>query len=131
MSRILTFNYDHNYQPIAPVLEILVDGYDDAKPSVSVLAFLDSGADGTMLPRNILDQIGAEFEDSVMLRGTAGGVQRTDRFTVRIGIGGQEVHAISAVAMPNNSEPIIGRDILNHFAITLNGPAATTEIQID
>lgn len=131
MTKFLTFDYNRHYTPIAPFVEVLVDGYDESKAAIPVLAFLDSGADGTMLPRNILDQIGATYEDSVLLRGTAGGLQRVDRYTVRIRIGEQEVHAISAVSIGIGGEPIIGRDVLNHFVITLNGLAGSTEIQTE
>ncbi len=69
-----------------------------ARPPTRVPAFVDSGADGTMLPEDILRAVGAEYEDTVRLRGAAGGVQQLDRYTVRIQIEHEIVHAVSAVA---------------------------------
>lgn len=131
MTRILTFDYDHSYHPAAPHIEVTVDGYNSEYEPATVFAFADSGADGTMLPRDILEAIGAEYADMVVLRGTAGGVQHLDRYTVRIRIADEAVHGIEAVATAPGGEPILGRDVLNAFIITLNGPANATEISFD
>jgi hypothetical protein len=131
MTRILTFDYDHSYHPAAPHIEIIVDGYDSEYEPVTLIAFADSGADGTMLPQDILEAVGAEYADTVVLRGPAGGVQHLDRYTVRIRIADEIVHGIEAAATVPNGEPILGRDVLNAFIITLNGPANVTEISLD
>ena len=72
MTRSLTFDYDHAYYPAAPQVEITVDGYDPDYVPVTLFVFADSGADGTMLPRDVLEAVGAEYADTVILRGTAG-----------------------------------------------------------
>jgi hypothetical protein len=41
------------------------------------------------------------------------------------------VHGIEAAATVPNGESILGRDVLNAFIITLNGPANVTEISLD
>jgi gag-polyprotein putative aspartyl protease len=131
MNRVLSFDYNQSYIPSAPFLPITIDGYESIKQSVTLSAFVDSGADGTMIPYPILQAVGAEYEDTVILRGTTGVAQRRDRYTVRIRIGNEIIHAISAVAIAAGSEPLIGRDVLNHLVVTLNGHASVTEIQID
>lgn len=131
MSRSSTFDYSTAYTPSAPFIPIAIDGYEPTKPSVIVLAFVDSGADGTMLPEDILRAVGAEYEDTVRLRGAAGGVQQLDRYTVRIQIEHEIVHAVSAVATASGSEALIGRDVLNYLVVTMNGPAGVTEVQIE
>lgn len=130
MTYILTFEYDHSYNPAAPHLEIMVDGYDSQYQPITLFAFVDSGADGTMLPWNVLEAIGAEYADTVVMRGMAGGVQHLDRYTVRIRIADKTVHGIEAVGTAINTEPILGRDLLNALNVTLNGPAHVTEISL-
>jgi hypothetical protein len=129
MSRVLTFEYDRAYNPVAPKIDVSVDGYVAGQYSV-LSAFVDSGADGTMLPENVLFSIDAEYADTLSLRGMAAGTQRVDRYTVRIRIAEYEVHAIAAVAIAAGSEPIIGRDVLNELVILLNGPAGVTEVTL-
>ena len=131
MSRIYTFDYETSYDPPAPFLPIAIDGYDETKQPIIVLAFVDSGADGTILPVEILQAVGAEYEDSVRLRGTAGGVQQLDRYSVRIQIQDEVIGSVSALAAPAGSEPLIGRDVLNHLVLTLNGLAGMAELQLD
>lgn len=131
MSRVLSFAYDSSYVPPAPFIPITIDGYFSNRSPVTVLAFADSGADGTMLPHDILIAVEAEYEDTVLLRGTAGGVQRLDRYTVRIRIEEKTIDSVSAVATAAGSEPLIGRDVLNHLVVTLNGSAGYTEVQVE
>ncbi|MDE0142589.1 MAG: hypothetical protein F4047_18930 [Caldilineaceae bacterium SB0670_bin_27] len=131
VSRVHSFAYDNSYDPPAPFILISVDGYISGRSPVTVPAFADSGADGTMLPRDILTAVEAEYADTVLLRGTAGGVQKLDRYTVRIRIEEKTIDSVSAVATAAGSEPLIGRDVLNHLVVTLNGTAGYTEVQVE
>lgn len=131
MSRTLSYEYNREYLPSAPFVPITIDGYDQDKPPITLSAFVDSGADGTLLPRDILTAVGAEYEDTVLLRGTTGVTQRLDRYTVRIRIGEETIYSVAAVAVAPGSEPIIGRDVLNHLILTLNGIVGVTEIELE
>lgn len=126
---LISFDYSQEYSPAAPFIDIVIDGYHPDLGSVQIPAFVDSGGDGTLIPLNLLEEIGAEYQDEVLLSGTAGGRRRYSRYTVAISIAGQPVHAIAAVAISGH-EVILGRDVLNHFEIRLNGPAAVTEIAV-
>lgn len=129
MSRVYLFDYNIAYDPPAPFIPITVDGHDPTRSPVTIQAFVDSGADGTMLPIDVLQAVGAEYEASLWLRGTTGSRQRVDSYTVSIHIETETVHAISAVAMPVGSEPLIGRDVLNQLVVILNGLAGVTEVE--
>ncbi len=131
MNHSISYDYNSAYAPPAPFLPIAVDGYDPDKLPVILPAFVDTGADGTLLPEDILRSVGAEYEDTVRMLGVAGGVQQLDRYTVRIQIDDQIVHAVSAVATAAGSEALIGRDVLNHLIVTLNGPADMVELQVE
>ncbi|MEM7115068.1 MAG: hypothetical protein AAF614_21700 [Chloroflexota bacterium] len=69
--KLLTFNYDTACIPSAPFIEIETNGYDERQGTLTVLAFVDSGADGAMIPINLLPAVGAEYEDTQILLGTA------------------------------------------------------------
>lgn len=131
MSGTQTFEYNRTYNPAAPFVPIEVDGYAPDGRAATLLAFVDSGADGTLLPSDILQAVGAEYADAVRLYGSAGGVQQADRYTVRIRVGGQTVHGVAAVAIEAGGEPILGRDVLNSLRVTLNGPAGVTELSLE
>ena len=127
----LTFQYDESYYPAFPAIEAEVDGYDDVHGRQTINALLDSGADGTMIPSDVLQAVGAKYEDTVQMYGTAGGVQTVDRYTVAIQIGLHLVQAVHAVAIAPDSEAVLGRDVINELAVLLNGPAHMTEIIFD
>jgi predicted aspartyl protease len=129
MSARLTFTYDESYEPAFPVITIEIDGYDPGRQRRTTTALVDSGADGTMLPANLLQTVNALYEDSVQMRGITGNVQLVDRYTVGVTIGEHHIPAMPVVALPVENEAIIGRDILNYLSVTLNGPAYTVEIE--
>lgn len=125
---VLTYPYDSAYNPAFPVIEIEVDGYSQVHGRQRITALVDSGADGTMLPHEVLQMVGATYEDSVQMKGITGGVQTVDRYTVTIRVGEHLVRTVHAVALPAGSEAIVGRDVLNELHVALNGPANMTEI---
>jgi predicted aspartyl protease len=127
MSQILTFEYNETIDPAIPVLEVNVDGYSD-RPPYTLTALIDSGADCTMIPVEVLEAVEASYEDSMRMRGVVGESQIVDRYLVGITIGQLTIPVVQAIA--NNEEAIIGRDVLNKLLLTLNGPAHMTEIQI-
>lgn len=113
-----------------PIATVTVDGYA-GQPPQTLAALLDSGADGTMLPVDVLEIVGALYEDTVRMQGVLGDSQPVDRYTVAIRIGSLTLHGIQAVAIRAGAESIIGRDVLNTLVVTLNGPAFSTQIELD
>ncbi len=126
----LDYPYGETYRPAMPVIGIAVDSYAGL-PSQATSALVDSGADGTMIPIDLLEVTGALYEDTVNMRGVLGDSEAVDRYTVGIQIGPLTIHGVRAVAIPAGEESIIGRDVLNSLAVTLNGPAYTTQIEVE
>lgn len=116
-----TFDYDRSYLPSAPVVKIVVSGYDAAVSPISRTALVDSGADGTMLPLDLLKQLNGEFVGAKRMRGVTDHAMIVDVFAVQITIGEIVIDGIKAVGWSVGSECIIGRDILNQLQVTLDG----------
>lgn len=72
MSRIYTYDYDSNYDPAMPVVDIEI-GRALAKTTLALTALVDSGADATMVPMNYLRQIQSRRSRKKWMRGAAGG----------------------------------------------------------
>jgi hypothetical protein len=53
--------YDTSYVPAAPVVGVIVRPYGSAAPETRVIALVDSGADGTLLPVDLLQKIRAPY----------------------------------------------------------------------
>ena len=117
-------NWD--YEPPMPVVQIALRASMRGKQSVSLLALVDSGSDATMLPMEVLQSIGARFYRARRIRGITGEPSTVDTYHISIILGPYTIHGIEAVALPNSSEAILGRDVLNQLELTLNGPAQET-----
>jgi predicted aspartyl protease len=93
-----------------------------------VTAVVDSGADGTLLPIDVLEAVGAAYVGEGVIRGISGTGQRVSMYLTSLHVGSRALHAMRVVAVPEGSEAILGRNALQFLVVTLNGPAATTEI---
>lgn len=126
--KIYSYAYSPYFTPAAPVAEIEVSSDQPGAPEIRLTALLDSGADATMLPIDVLTLISARYVETLHMLGVAGSRMPVDLFHVTVRIGPHTIPAIRAVALNTGGEAILGRDVLNHLVVTLNGPAGTAEI---
>lgn len=129
-SQVYTYEYDQTYDPPMPIVEIglTVLGRTDAETTVTAL--IDSGSDGTLIPIDILEAIGARYLDKARIRSILGNSQAVNLYLVSLRLGQQQIHAARVVAIAAGDEIILGRNVLNELVIILNGPASVTEIPI-
>ncbi|MEM7131871.1 MAG: retropepsin-like aspartic protease [Chloroflexota bacterium] len=125
---VYSYDYDLSYDPAAPQLSILLRAPGTNNEGIQLNAMVDTGADATIVPKDILEELGLEQSDSLYIRGVTGHRTQVAVYDVTIEIGPFTFSAVPVVATPLGSEPLIGRDILNNFSITLNGPAQVVEL---
>lgn len=118
-----SYAYDSSYEPAAPVVPIGLSPSGETTPRRQVSGLLDSGADATMIPVDVLTTAGARYVEQRQMRGVVGESIRVNLFLTAVHIGNHVIHGIRAVGVPAGSEVIIGRDVLNQLELTLNGPA--------
>jgi hypothetical protein len=126
-----TYPYDESFSPALPIVEIEIEGYESNRERQVIRAIVDSGSDGTALPRSALIASGALYRDTVRIRGVTGASRQVDRFLTKIFIGDKTIRGIFAVAVSAEDDALLGRDVLNQLVATLNGPAHATEIAAD
>lgn len=122
---MITHLYSNEYDPPAPVVEVVIV----AAKRMGVEALVDSGADVTLIPISLLEQIGARYSHTHRLRGVIGAYEPVDIFFVSVEIASQTIRGIRAVAAQTDNETILGRDVLNQLVVTLHGPAEVVEIE--
>lgn len=120
------FEYDRTYSPPASTIEVGLEGENDKQ--IRCMALVDSGADGTLVPVNMLADIGAIFTERRRVQGIGGLSQYRRLYKVTIHVGNQAMF-VNVVEMPRNSELIIGRNILNRLKITLDGFSLYTTVE--
>lgn len=72
LNQVYTFAYSNDYTPAMPIVELGISLPKRSQADVTITALLDSGSDGTMLPVDLLDQIGAKPVGQGQIRGILG-----------------------------------------------------------
>ncbi|GEM_PF-3101065 len=105
-SQVYTYSYSSVYHPPMPVVEIGLSLPGRPESEVTHLALLDSGSDGTLVPLEILESLGARYVDQVRLRTMLDGVEWVDRYMINLRIGLHHLTGVRAVAMESEQEII-------------------------
>lgn len=122
------FDYDSHYEgPSLPVVELGVTGRKATKNQV-VSALVDSGADATLIPVNILREVDARKIDSRWARNISGVRYQVAMYAVDLAIGSFAFPDTEVIANIQTDEIVLGRDVLNQLIVTLNGLASVVEI---
>lgn len=123
-----SFEYDTDYNPSAPVIEIGVRRAGQEQPEDLVQVLVDSGADATTLPERVLVARGARRVERRQVRGISGPAYPVNLYLVTIRVGSHLLPGIRAIAIADEEEALVGRDVLDHLVVTLHGPASTLEV---
>ena len=126
---MISFDYERDYEggSAAPVVELRVLAIGRREGAV-VRALVDSGAEATVLPLDVLAEVSAEQVGRAhLLWGNAPG-QPYDVYLVVLEIGPYRLPGVRVLADRRFGEAVIGRDVLNQLVVTLNGPGLTVEI---
>lgn len=95
---VYTFPYDSTYSPAAPVVEIEIRTAHSSATFV-LSALIDSGADATLLPKDLLLQLKAQPVDVRNLRTVTGTRITVNLYRVQLQIGPHHLRNIRAVGI--------------------------------
>lgn len=121
-------DYDVSVFPPAPRLEVRFIALPHGTALGPVSAFLDTGADATIVPIGIIRQLKAGVVTFKTVRGYAGGRRSVRTYLVDIEINGLTLPGIEVVGDDAADQILIGRDVLNKLRLLLDGPGQRTEI---
>jgi predicted aspartyl protease len=126
---VYSYTYDEVHDPPAPVAEISV--YPPRTPAreARLTVLIDTGADVSTLPLRVLKRIGAEYLETATLLGVAGGRITVDPYRIAVRVGPHTAPTLRVAGVASTTDAVLGRDVLNHLKVTLDGPAHTIEIE--
>lgn len=119
------YQYDVGRTPAAPVVPLAVmppgGGF-----AVALQMLVDSGADLTVVPAGTAARVRLPRIGALTVRGVGGTTSSVPLYAARLLIGDAEVMVEAAEL---GSDALLGRDVLNAWVVTLDGPARLTRIR--
>ena len=121
-------SYNRQLNPPAPmVLVKLSSTVSDASLS-NVPAQIDTAADWTLIPTSMLEELELDAINSVEIGGVGGSIELMPTYAIRLAILGLTEQLIQVVGHAEEPWIILGRDVLNHHRMVLDGPNQTLEM---
>ena len=125
---MIEFPYDDTYSPPVPVCQVSLSVPRTGQATGPLSAILDTGADGTLVPQRYLDAIGARRVMETGLRSQWGERRIVYLYLVKLHISDIELPGIYVVGDEQSDEIVLGRNVLNHLKIWLDGPENTSRL---
>ncbi len=122
------YPYSQDYHPPMPMVEIELSAPGRAQTEKLSTALIDSGSDGTLIPEDLLEKIGARCVGDAQIRGISGDSYPVAIYLANLRLGPYVISAVRVVAVPENAEIILGRNVLNQLVVTLDGITGVTQI---
>lgn len=124
----MSHTYDPKYTPPVPVLPVVLYNSETGQSINCETAYLDTGADGTVVPHKLLEEIGAEVVYRNNMRSQWGESRRVNMYSINIEVDGEYLSAIDVVGDELGNELLLGRNVLNRLIILLDGFKNQTDV---
>ena len=122
--------YDSSlFNPPAPVASVILRDPSTGNTASDVRMLIDTGADITLVPQTSIDELKSDLEpgESYELKGFDG--QRSVAQSVQLDLVFLRRTFRGRFLIINSEAGILGRDVLNHVAIALDGPRLSWQEQ--
>lgn len=124
----MQYPFDTRYSPPAAALEVRLMNSQTHQRTALLPAFVDTGADATLVPLAHLKQISAVAIEKRFLRSQWGERRPIKLYAIRLQFADLILPELRVVGDDRSSEILIGRDALNHLWFLWDGPQLMLEI---
>jgi hypothetical protein len=125
---VIRYSYNRQIDPPAPFIHVTLRCIEIGTELSRQAAQLDIAADRTVLPGQLATTLRLVPLDEIEVAGFGGQIFTTPTYRVQIAV--HDFDPIFAECIAHNDEPFIllGRDVLNHYRLLLDGPQLSLEI---
>jgi hypothetical protein len=125
---MIHYNYLKQLNPPAPFVYVTLRSPDGKVEVRDVPAQVDTAADRTALPAELIERLGLQQLDELLCGGFGGSLTVIPSFVAQIGIQPLPLKTIELLGAQGEDYVLLGRDILNDHIMQLNGPALSLGI---
>lgn len=126
---VYTYEYNTAYAgPAMPVIPLEIGSHIRTEEWLTVQALVDSGADATMIPVRYLRRLGAKPVNKRRVVDASGISYQVEVYVIALRVGPYQHPAVEILANRQSNDVLLGRNVLNHMIVTLNGLAYMVEI---
>lgn len=118
------WDYDRSVYPPAPFVDIRISPPLSPALGPPLQAKLDTAADISCIPVDLVERLGLLPARTVPVEGYDGIQEVVYSYTVTLEVADARFRHLEVVLIPEKYA-LLGRDVLNHFYIQLNGPDLT------
>ncbi len=115
--------------PPAPFVHVSIRRPLEGSDEVTVPAQIDTGADLSVIPGRLVEELHLVPLDSVSALGFGGHLLSLSTYLVELQIRETAPVTVKVIASPDEPYVLLGRDILNQFSILLDGPKLVLELR--
>ncbi len=117
--------YNTSLNPPAPFLPVRISNLADSEP-VTIPAKIDSGADITAVPIQLIGQLNLALAGEIQVEGYDGHPSTINCYDIILQVEHLRVEGLLVIAF-NEDYLLLGRDVLNLLKLLLDGPALSLE----
>ncbi len=124
----MRYNYNRQLTPPAPFVHVRAVAPASGSAVEQIAAQLDSAADRSVIPWSIVEVLQLPQLDELPALGFGGYLVSVPTFLVELTVGSLTPVIVEAFASREEPYVLLGRDVLNHFRILLDGPNLVLEM---
>ena len=121
-------SYDRVFSPPAPVADVIVANPVTRNKRSILRGKMDTGADITVIPGKLVAPLGSRPKSRVWTRGYDGTYTQRPVYYVRLTVEGFVLPTVRCITT-DRADVLLGRNVLNHYLIILDGKNLTFELK--
>lgn len=123
-----SFPHRRDFFPPIPAIDLGLRAPDGDQLQGALSGIIDTGADITLVPVALLEEIAAPAIDEVRLRSHWGDITTVTTYLVDVELGADLFPAVEVVGDLHSDTVLLGRNVINRLLLLVDGPQETTDI---